>query len=128
MKSMQFEKVAQYYQRMDLATMPVIDYTLRLLGQCAKYTQLYREADGVERKKLCRNAQNRLFELMAVVDYDQTESKRLFQSYVYLNQQFVMLSLKRDIARSEAVEIAINEMIEAWLTVKKKRKIATDCI
>ena len=47
---------------------------------------------------------------------------------MYLNQQFVMLSLKRDIARSEAVEIAINEMIEAWLTVKKKRKIATDCI
>ena len=125
---MQFEKVAQHYQQMDLATMPVIDYTLRLLAQCVKYTQLYREADGVERKKLCRKAQNRMFELMAVVDHDQPESKRLFQSYVYLNQQFVMLSLKRDIARSEAVEIAINEMIEAWLTVKKKRKIATDCI
>lgn len=116
---MQFNQVSQIYKETSLSTMSMREYAILLLKECLTAVQKYAKGSLEERNESIHQAQEILFELMAITDHKHVKGKRLLEFYVHMNQCLVDERIHKSEDKLRLVECYIVEMIASWEDVKQ---------
>lgn len=124
---MRFNEVSKRYKEVNIATLPMMDHLLNLMGNCLERIVICRDTEEIiEQREQLTKMQNNLFELMAITDQSHEEGRRLFNFYIYLNQCLVKFRIDGNFEQLNIVEESLSEMMLAWQIVKMNRPFTTE--
>ncbi|MBB4823612.1 flagellin-specific chaperone FliS [Sporosarcina luteola] len=120
---MNVNRAIKIYRETHASTIPTMEYIILLLKETTKNIRFCQQATSWEdTQATLLRTQEFLFELMATADRRTEEGERLFTFYVYLNQLIVDVQIQKSTDRLAAVEVFVEQLIEAWEEAQTKTR------